>query len=83
MTEDVKKLRKKVAILRKTITSLENRLAEVQEDRRLLREHFTIRYNWWSRLLTERNEPSIPWLLHDDGLWLRRFKWWFISGEEK
>jgi len=80
--EEVARLRSKIKYLKLDNARLSTRVNDLEFDRDKLRQHFATRFNWWRKLLDDGQTPNLPWLLHSDGLWLRTFKYWTITGEE-
>lgn len=81
--EQYKRDRKTIKRLHEQIRALETEKRTLEGDRDLFREHFVSRFNWWAKLLTDGGRPSLPWLLQDDAMWLRRFKYWWFEANHK
>ncbi|NJN36003.1 MAG: hypothetical protein HC794_01835 [Nitrospiraceae bacterium] len=62
--------------LREYIKDLERDNRELNEDRRLFRQHFTARFRWWIQLVGEGKTPNTAELIESDAKWLRNFKEW-------
>ncbi|TKB81929.1 MAG: hypothetical protein E8D44_13215 [Nitrospira sp.] len=71
-----KRLRARLRAKEAELLTLRTDLDDVRQDRNELREHFKQRFQWWIKLLGEKGQPNMAWLVEQDALWLRRFQWW-------
>lgn len=62
--------------LRERIKYLEARVAEVEADRDVFRDHFSRRFRWWLELLGKSENPSLASLIEADAKQMRMMKWW-------
>ena len=62
--------------LRERVKELEADVRELEDDRRLFREHFITRFKWWIELIGSGKSPNLSWLIESDAKYLRQFKFW-------